>query len=276
MKILKHKPYTEKGEKMNSTIVKSVGFGEKKSGDQELISGIAGIEMVRLQHWMQFHEFSCSMKGFQGGSFQILLRAGSKKYTFMPQKDRFGDDVATPAPLVFEPDEVTGQLLAVIPVTKYNKDFLAKIYNHSIAPKILNSKLDEEIRELAKKYAEATVVEKDQSEMIADQASELEKVRRSLARKESELRSVGKRQSILERATNETVAKAEAKVVEELREQAKAEVCEEKDGLVGSLMETYGDDWEQSDEYKEGIAPEIQERLEVKLKEKGISKDEND
>jgi hypothetical protein len=41
-------------------------------------------------------------------------------------------------------------------------------------------------------------------------------------------------------------------------------------------MDPYGDDWEQSDEYKEGIAPEIQERLEVKLKEKGISKDEND
>jgi len=263
---------------MNSTIIHSSGFSnKKKSADHEVIASLAGVKLVRLRHWMGFHEFARSMKGFQGGKIELMAsRKNGKRYVWAPHKNRFGDDVSTPTPLVFEPDETSEQLLAVMPVTDYNKTFLARIYGMPHAPAILDTELDAEIKVLSLKVKGETERKKSQSELIADQAAEIEKLKKDAAKTEKAGKTVAKRQNILADAQKETQAKATLEAVTAIKESIAEEVYSEKEGLVSALIEKYGDDWESSDEYKEGIASEVEKRLEVKLKEKGISKDEND
>jgi len=261
---------------MNSTIIESRGFNNKKKGDHELISGLANIKLVRLQHHLGFLKYERSMRGFQGGTLELVSKGAGKKYQFRPHTTREGRDVPTPRPLVFAPDKISDQLVALIPLTKFNKKFLAAIYYNQDAPKILDHEADLEIKQMAEKFKVNKITEKTQSELIAEQSEEIAKLRRAGLRKDQELNKTIKNQNTIADAMITTRAIATEAEVDALRIEISEEVYEEKADLVSTLLEQYSDDWMDSDEYKEGIAPEIVERLEVKLKEKGISKDEND
>jgi hypothetical protein len=261
---------------MNSSIIKAIGFdSKKKATDQEMVGKLAGLNMVRLQHRLGFHEFDATMKGFQGGTIDMSSRNNVRKYIFAPHKDRFGKDVATPTPLIFRPDETTGQLLAVIPMTKFNKIFLAKLQGNPKCPTIIdNAELQAEITEMAKKYAKEKVLEKTKDESIVEISAENKELRKQLKAAKAAKVRVDNREEALASAAKRTAEATLLKVSDEFEEQIIVDVLKEKDGLIRNLIEEHGeDDYKKSDGYTKGVLPEIEKRLNEKLKEKGITTD---
>jgi len=262
---------------MNSSIIKTVGItGKKKQADHENLAKLANVPVVRLQHPSRFGNLDISMKGFQGGVFEMMESRQGKTFEFSATKDRFGEDTAIPKPLIFAPDEETEQLLTVIPLTKFNKRFLARIYGKPHCPIILDADVDFEIRKMADEYVEEDTRRKTQAEIIAEQEAKILALEKLNTRRQTELRNLTKRQKVINSAIRESKESATTKAVEMFRKAIVDAVCEEKTDLVASLMERYDDKWEESDEYKEAIAPVVEERLAEKLKEEGLKSENNE
>jgi hypothetical protein len=119
--------------KRKCSIIKTI---PSNLGDIVKLAELADITLVKLRHPNGYGNVPATMRGFQGGVIELIDIRGKKEYKFTPERDRHGDDIPTPRDLVFIPDNDTGELIAYIPDTPYNRDVLAKIIG-DYAPTIL-------------------------------------------------------------------------------------------------------------------------------------------
>jgi len=122
---------------MTSSIIKTIPA--KIGNSIEKIAELAKVELIKLRHPVKFSDVPHTMRGFQGGVIELLDFRGRKEYKFTPEKNRAGEDVATPRDLVFYPDKATGELTAYIPRTKFNIEVLANMHGDYV-PEILSPK----------------------------------------------------------------------------------------------------------------------------------------
>lgn len=247
---------------MNTSIVRLRGVDSK--ADFESIAELAGVGVIKLRHHKAFDNIPVSMRGFQGGTIEVITRRSGSGYTWSPKRTTDNEDTFTARTLFFEKDKKTGENIAVIPDTPYNRSKLAKGFYTPTAPKIKDSAIEKEVKEMADRIHKERSVSKTKEDIIKETLSEKEILEKKLKEKESEIKKLTDRKAILSQDPH-------ASLVDYLRKEYIKEVETEQADFLGDIKKEYKEDYPTSEVYQTVILLEVEKRLKSKLKKEGIS-----
>lgn len=247
---------------MNTSIVRLRGVDSK--ADFESIAELAGVGVIKLRHHKAFDNIPVSMRGFQGGIIEVVTRRSGSGYTWSPKRTEYNEDTFTARTLFFEKDKKTGENIAVIPDTPYNRGKLARGFYTATAPKIKDPAIEKVVKEMADRIHKEKVVNKTNEDIIKETFSEKEALEKKLRERENEIKKLTERKAILSQDPH-------AALVDYLRKEYIKEVETEQAEFLDEIKKEYKDEYPASEVYQTAILLEVEKRLKAKLKKEGIS-----
>jgi len=247
--------------------------GKKRVTDETIKqhADACGIKFIILQHENGFGGGQIPVNGFQHFEIIVTENRGKKIFKKIPSKDPEGNDCNGNRSLVFDPDPVTGELLAYLPDTEFNRKKLAHCYYHGAQWTIKDLKIDEDIRKMAdeiEKTLAPTVTEKD---VIVDLASQNEEKDKRIAELEAKLALKEKAETVVaekvetdDRKEWEKYGITQSKYLT-IKSESRQEVYKEKSEIVDRLKKDNPKGWFSSNEYSEKVLPSVKQRLKEKL-----------
>jgi len=147
------------------------------------------INLIKLVHSSGFGQDGgdISISGFQHVNIKTGEANGKKTFVARWAKDQEGNATCVGRALVFEPDRVTGQMLAYLPDSEFNRNKLARCYYHGADWTIAEPGIEAEIKKMADEFEITLPVPISKEEIITDQATEIEELRAKLAEAEQKV-----------------------------------------------------------------------------------------
>jgi hypothetical protein len=229
-----------------------VGFDPKKSEGKEVeISERAGMKFIKLLHNTGSGTGDKGVQGFQGAKVaQSEGQSGRVILRYELSKNATGLDCPVLRNLIFYKDEDTGDLVAFVPDTEFNRRKLKGTYCKGASWKIVDKEIAKEIRAAYDADAEEQEINKTKDQVISEQADALKKTTEEL-----EALKAGK---LHEEVRQEVVVKSKelAEIRETVTEQVKAEKAEFIEGLKAQSKNFW-----LKPEYKKEVNDEIDRRV---------------
>lgn len=239
--------------------------------DYYRLGKMAGFDWIEVQHPLMIGKNSISMRGFQGVFLTVSEHNGRYNYEYEFTKNKkTGEPKRMAAPLTFFPDEETGELLAIIPDTEYNRNVLAKQLaskNPSII--VTDPKIKAEILEKSKDFKRFQKIEKDKDGLLVG-------YRKELSAKDQEIENLKaklKASQDAERIVGEVLGKDDKDRIKQIREEERKLFYKNNPELIESIKKENEDSkgsWAFSERYRNEVMPNIDEAVRKRADAEGL------
>ena len=253
---------------MRCTVVKTSESIKKM--DHEKLGELCGLNFIKVRHKNEFAAFSYSMRGFQGAEIFFSNVGNKKSYTYQLTKNLRQEDCALPKSVVFEPEEETNELLAIIPDTDFNRQRLAMLVHTDLEPKVLDAAIAKDVMERSKVYRREVEKTLSKDEVITNQNDELLRLKEENERLKRDAAEKEKSDNVVLQAAREQGQKNVEEYKKRVRAEVKELVYEEMADVITDLKERLGPDWAKGAEYKNSILKEVEMRTAKRLAEEGV------
>jgi hypothetical protein len=247
--------------------------GKKRVNDETIRqhADACGIKFIELQHENGFGGGPIPVNGFQHIEISVTENKGRKTFQQRPSKDLDNNDCNGNRSLVFEPDGVTGELLAWLPDTPFNRKKLAHCYHHGAQWTIKDVKIDADIRAMADEIEKTLAPKVSDEDVIVDMAGQLNDRDEEIAALKAQLALKTKADAVVTEKTEKDDREEWKKYgitqskYANIKALARQEVYKENEEIMARLKKDSPKGWFGSSEYSEKVLPLVKQRLKDKL-----------